>query len=295
MLKEIAIVTIIVGNLGALEEAYREYLGYEPAGRGEISAELAGLWDAPAMQGKPYLLLEPASGAPVYLRFVEDEPAEAYAPMTSWGWNATEILVSDPDAIERSMADSPFEVIGPSKDLWDAPNAPRAMQALGPGNEVLYLTRNDQLADAFGLAGQDFGVDRTFIMVVGGPSMDDLRSFYAETLGAPSDAASPFRITVISKALGLPTETTYPLTVARLAPGYLIELDEYPAAAGPRPVSVGHLPPGVAMVTFRATLEDAAALAWRSAPRPVAEFPYAGRRTGVIVGPAGEWIELVAD
>ena len=292
MLKEIAIITITMANLNGVDVAYRDYLGYQLVERAPVSAELAALWSAPAMAGQSSMLLQPADGASVYLRLVEDEPIPGYAPMTSWGWNATEILVADPDGLAESMANSPFEIIGPPKDLWTAPEAPRAFQVLGPGNEVLYLTSNPPMERVHGLT-PDYGVERVFIMIVGGPSMEALRTFYADTLGAPSEPATSWQISVIANANGLPAETTFGLTVAAIAPGYLIELDEYPPSMGMRPSKAGHLPPGVAAVGFTTEGLDSAKLDWRSAPRPMAEFPYGGRKVGVTVGPAGEWIELI--
>ena len=281
-----------MANLNGVDEAYRDYLGYELIEDAAVSAELAALWNAPAMAGQPSMILQPSGGAPVYLRFVEDEPTPDYAPMTSWGWNATEILVANPDELAERLADSPFKVIGPPKDLWNAPNAPRAFQALGPGNEVLYLTSNPRMERAFGLKA-NYGIERVFIMVVGGPSMDALRRFYASTLGAPSEPATPFQISVISNANGLDPESTFPLAVAAIAPGYLIELDEYPPTIGARSSNMGHLPSGIATVAFTAESLDPEKLEWRSAPRRIKEFPYDGRNVGVTVGPAGEWIELI--
>ena len=292
MLKEIAIITITMANLNGVDVAYRDHLGYQLVENAPVSAALASLWSAPAMAGQPSLLLAPADGAPVYLRLVEDEPVAGYAPMTSWGWNATEILVADPDGLAESLADSPFTIIGPPKDLWAAPDAPRAFQVLGPGNEVLYLTSNPQMERVFGL-GPDYGVERVFIMIVAGPSMGALRTFYADTLGAPSEPATAWQISVIANANDFAPETTFGLTVAAIAPGYLIELDEYPPSLGMRPGKAGHLPPGIAAVGFTTQGLDPAKLDWRSAPRPMAEFPYDGRTVGVTVGPAGEWIELI--
>ena len=34
-------------------------------------------------------------------------------------------------------------------------------------------------------------------------------------------------------------------------------------------------------------------LNWRSAPRSLEEFPYNGRETGILIGPAGELIEII--
>ena len=48
--------------------------------------------------------------------------------MTTHGWNATELLVKDPDPLAEKLAGSAFRMIGAPKDLWPAPDAPRAMQ-----------------------------------------------------------------------------------------------------------------------------------------------------------------------
>lgn len=287
MLKSILIVTISVLNLGGVENAYREHLDYETVDRGIVSMKLGGVWDAEAMTDRNYLLMRPESEAPVYIRFIENDEVAGYTPMATNGWNATELLVEDPDALAAKLDDSPFAIIGPPKDLWDAPNAPRALQTLGPGNEVLYLTRNGNFAT------KSF-VDRVFIMVVGGPSMDALSGFYRDKLGLEVGEAAPFPISVISNAQGRPAGTTYPLAVATVSKDFLIELDEYPADTPARPVTDRHLPPGTAMVTFEFAGElDDLDVEWRSKPRAIAAFPYDGRDVGVTIGAAGEWIELV--
>lgn len=287
MLKTILIVTISVFNLGEVEDTYREHLNYQVAERGVVSMQLAAAWDTPSMTDRGYLLMQPESNAQVFIRFVENDPVEAYAPMTTLGWNATELLVKDPDALAEQLAGTPLEIIGPPKDLWQAPNAPRAMQTLGPGNEVLYLTRNgDFTTETF--------VDRVFIMVLAGSSMAGLGDFYGGRLGLEVGEATPFPISVISKAQGRPADTLYPLAVATVSEEFLIEFDEYPSGTPARPVKPGYLPPGTAMVTFEVDGDlDDLDVEWRSAPREIEAFPYNGRDVGVTLGAAGEWIELV--
>ena len=287
MLKSILIVTISVLHLGTVENAYQEHFGYETIDRGALSMEIGSAWDTEAMIDRDYVLMRPASKAPVYIRFIENDEVAGYAPMTTNGWNATELLVTDPDALAERLADSPFDIIGPPQDLWDAPNAPRALQTHGPGDEVLYLTRNGNFAT-------ETFVDRVFIMVVGGPSMDALGGFYRDKLGLEVGAATPFRISVVSRAQGRPIETTYPLAVATVSKDFLIELDEYPADTPARPVTDRHLPPGTSMVTFEFAGElDDLDVEWRAKPRAIATFPYNHRDVGVTIGAAGEWIELV--
>ena len=294
MLKSIFIVTMIVRQLATVEPAYRDHLLYRTAERGTVSAELARAWDAPAMRGDNYLLMQPASGAEVYLRFVEDRAAkDVPPPLTTHGWAATELLTTDPDELARKLEGSPFKVIGPPKDLYDSDKAPRAMQVQGPDGETLYMTRPIPGGTRYDLGVAETFVDRTFIVVVGGPSMAELRRFYGETLGLPAGEPTPFVIGVLARANGLPPDTRFPLAVVPLSPGHLIELDEYPAATRARPRRRGALPPRMAMVSFLAEAPDKLAVKWRKPLRKIAAQPYGGRRVGVTVGPAGEWIEVV--
>ena len=286
MLKSIIIVTISVLNLASVEEAYRDHLGYTAVDQGELSAAVTEVWDAKNMTGHDYLVMQPASNEQVYLRFIKNPATEGHTAMTTHGWNATELLVRDPDALAVQLADSPFAIIGPPKDLWAAPNAPRAMQVRGPADEVLYLTHNHDFEfSAF--------VDRVFIMVLAGPSMAGLSEFYSNTAGLTVGDATPYKIGVVSHAQNLPADTAYPLAIATVSKRFLIELDEYPASAGPRPVTNGYLPPGTSMVTFEVEDLDAFDVVWRAAPKALTELPYGGRRTAVTVGPADEWIELI--
>ncbi len=286
MLKSIVIVTISVLNLGSVEDAYEAHLGYTTVDQGALTAKVAEVWDTEKMTGNQYLVMQPSNNERVYLRFIENPTTRNHTAMTTHGWNATELLVRDPDLLAKQLTGSPFTIIGPPKDLWAAPNAPRAMQVRGPADEVLYLTRNLKFEfDAF--------VDRVFIMVVAGPSMTSLSDYYSTRMGLDVGAATPFPISVVSRAQNLAADTTYPLAIATISQRFLIELDEYPPAIGSRPVSDGFLPPGTSMVTFEVENLDAFDVDWRATPATLDGLPYNGRRTAVTVGPAGEWLELI--
>ncbi|MFN2099906.1 hypothetical protein ACEWMW_07415 [Altererythrobacter sp. MF3-039] len=282
--------TIIVDDIGETARAYGEAFGYRDLERRAVSASEAETWDCPAMEGAPLLLMQPESGADFALRFVEAEPTEGYAALQTHGWNAAELLVQDPDAMAERLAASTFEVIGMPYDLGGNPNA-RAMQVQGPSGEILYLTRlKGDYAEFFGTA--NCPVDRGFIMVAGGPDHDAMKRFYAD-LGQEIVGESDFPITVLSRALGLPRETRYPLSSARLARSYSFELDGYPEQTRARPRRYGELPPGIAMVSVAVNNLDAIDLEWRSPPKPITHAPYNGRRAAVAIGAAGEWLECV--
>jgi catechol 2,3-dioxygenase-like lactoylglutathione lyase family enzyme len=295
MLKTIAIVTLVVRNLAAVEPAYREDLHYQPVERGKVGTQLARAWDAPAMAGRRYVLMQPESGAAVYLRFIQAAPGTPdVQPFRTAGWNATELLVTDPDALAAELAGSAFEVIGPPRNLTAGENAPRAMQVLGPEREPLYMTR----FIPGGGSGLDLGsatsrVDRVFITVVGGPDLDALRAFWGGVLGLPLTEFGQWPIGVLARAWGLPPDTKFGLAGAAMPRDFMVELDDYPDAVEPRRRAPGALPGGWAMVSFTAERLADLPVTWRATPRAVAARPYDGRTTAVTVGPAGEWIEVI--
>lgn len=293
MLKTILIVTIMAANLLQVEQAYRDELDYRVADRGAVSGALAASWNAAALAGREYVILQPSSLESVYLRFIEDTAGAAVEPMKTEGWNAVEILVQDPDALARALDDSElFNVVGRPRYLTEKQNI-KAMQAIGPANELVYFTNiSDPEKFSFGLQPAKSWIDRVFIMVVGARDHSALDEFYRSVLGMAVTAPRPYRIGVLSRAYGMPVETRHELSIAQLSERFLIELDHYPEAALPRETVPGSLPPGIAMVTFEVA-EWKPDLPYTATPAMQSSFPYLGRRAGVLVGAAGEYIELV--
>jgi len=295
MLKSIVMVTMLVTNLNAVEEAYDSYLGYQVVEEGQIDRSLGSVWGARGMNKHPYVIMQPKSGEEVYLRFIEDKSMTNYRPMGTHGWNSTEILVEDPDALAVQLSNSSFKIIGQPYDLYPSPDAPRAMQVLGPSNEIIYLTRIIPGGSGFNLGSAQSYVDRVFIMVVGGPSMKALQDFYSQKLNMPVTEASDWTIGVISRLNNLPEDTVYPLALVSFEQDFLIELDEYPSVVVPRKRAVNHLPSSTSVVSFLVDSLDNFDIKWRRPPQSIQNFPYNGRKVGVTIGPAGEWIELIEE
>jgi len=293
-LRRIEIATHCVPALAACVPAYQELFDYRLVDSGRLPATLAAVWATPGMAGLPYALLQPASGAEVYLRFIETGSAGGYWPPVTQGWIATEILTTDPDAVLQKLAGSTFRRIGGPADLYPSPKAARALQTAGPAGELMYFTRILPGGSRFGLHGAKSFVDRPFIMVVGGRSLADIESFYGETLGLRIWPQEPFRIGQMSHVLGMPPDTTYPMSIARI-PGrdFLLELEELPPELERRTVPEGQLPEGLAMVSFASAPLKELSLDYRAEPCVIDLPPYAGRRVAVTEGAAGEWLELI--
>jgi len=294
LLRHVAVVTHCVPELDPVVAAWTQYLGYRIADRGELGAELCAAWHAPAAAGQRYCTLVPASGQDSFIRFVETADPGGYGPPMTFGWNATELLVLDVDALARTFRGSPFTVLGGPGDLYPRPRAPRAMQVTGPSGELIYFTRILPGGSRYGLHGARSPVDRVFIVTVGGPSSERMHDFYGGTLGHRIMDRMPFINTILAHGCGVPPSTVFPTSVARI-PGrsFLVEMDQYPPGVQPRRRRDGHLPPGMSMVGFRVRRLDDVAVPLRAPPRRVEGLPYGGRRVGVIEGNAGEWLELI--
>lgn len=292
MLTAILAVTLCAPELDSVERAYVDLLDYRVAARGVVTAGLAAAWGAPLAAGARYVLLQPASGASVFLRVVESAPTAGYAVMKTHGWNSNEILVQDADAVAKRLEGSAFRMVGPPRPLSTNPEI-RAMQAIGPAGELIYLTRIPTSGTLFIKTPAQSFVDRTFIVVLGGPNMKAMQAFY-RGLGLEVTEPVPAEIQVLNDALAQPSTTSTPLALARVSSSFVIELDEYPPVTVPRPTRSGHLPPGFAMVTF--TVESLAGLhlPWVVPPGVREEAPYSGHSSALLRGAAGELIELVA-
>ena len=290
MLGPILAVTLAVPDLAVIERAYGETLGYQVVERGEISAEVSGVWNAPITAGRPYLIMQPASGADMVFRFIESPPVPGYEPLKTFGWNANELLVEDVDSMPTRLENSAFQIIAMPRNLSTTDDI-KAMQAFGPAKELTYFTTVK--STLFGLGKAESFVDRVFIVINGGKSMDSHINFYGKTLGIEVSKPQPVRMSALNAILGFDSEREHPLSTANIGGPFMIELDQYPEGTIDRPLLPGDIPPGISIVSFVVEDLDTIPVNYRSKFLKPAGRPYNGNRSGLTVGPNGEWIELI--
>ena len=290
-LKRIKMATVGVPDLTAAQAWYEHWLDYRLVERGVISRALAASWATPAMTGRPYVTLSPANGADVFVRLTEIDSVPNYKPLMSYGWNAIEITVQDADALQQRIETGATRIIGEARPL--APGSPlRAMQVLGPGGEVVYLTSHTGDRKASNHPEITTPIDRPFIMVLAGPDVTTLKRFYRDTfaLGDQGDLSLP--VGVLSDALKLPSAHKFSLSVLVMAErGNKLELDGLPSPAGPRPSRLGQLPPGVALTSFSVAKLSDIDVPYITPPQAL----YGTTRAASFIGPAGEITELIED
>lgn len=282
-------VTYAVPDLRAIEAAYVGELGYCVVSRSTVGGAQARAWNAPAVEGRPMLVLGPASTEAVHLRFIESAAARGWRALKTFGWNATEFVVQDVERLAERLAGGAFEIIGPPKGLTRFPMI-RAMQAIGPAGECCYFTEVGP-GSGLNLAAALSFVGRVFIVVAAGPDADALFAPYANFANAiDPPVATPVR--VISDAHGLPPETLHRHGLVRLPEGTMVELDSYPESARPRGTPEGELPAGMAIVSF--SVDDLGDGDFIAAPTR-SELPAFDGIAASLRGAAGELIELVAE
>ncbi len=291
MLGRISTVTINTPDLPAAAAAYQRYLGYRVVDDGALGRDTARAWGRPALAGSRSVILEPASGSDTHLRFIQGPAYVDYQPLACVGWNAAELIVVDVDALAQQIERSPFRTIGPPADLSFTDKI-RAMQVVGPAREVLYLTQIRERLAAFDTPEPASFVDRVFIVILGGASLDALQDYYHDQFGVARAAVMPSVVSVLSAQYGLPRDHRHPIAALQVAGQCYIEADQMPPQAVARPCEPGQLPPGIAMVTFEVERLPALPSVLGPAHRSPG-LPYEGRRSLACVGAAGELIELI--
>jgi catechol 2,3-dioxygenase-like lactoylglutathione lyase family enzyme len=263
-------VTLATADLDATEAAYSRHLGYRVAERGVVSESTANAWGCSGAAGSRYVIARPAIGDDFHFRFVEAAHAAGYRAFSCFGWNAAELIVRDVDAMATRLENTPFQILGPPQDL-SFTDAIRAMQVRGPAGEILYLTQFKREIPSLPAPPARCAVDRVFIVIVGGPSLDELLDFYVGEFGLAEPQRMQSRVKAMSEVFRLSPEHRYDIAALPLRSQCYIEADQMPEAARAPVLAGGQLPPGIASVAFR--LDHLPARCLR--------------------GPAGELIELV--
>ena len=284
--------TVVVPDLDSATRAYTESLGFVVQAEGVVDVDLASLWRAPRATGARLRLVGSTATRGGGVRLVERDRPVTGSPLHVPGWRALEICVSDLQAVRARLEGSPFTVLGEPASLGGG-SPIWALQATGPGREMLYLTLT--VPDTgFDLPLAEHLVDRMFVAVMSAPRVEEaadwfVRHFAAESVLPPET----YVLTAVSRDAGLPPERAYAITALALEGRSLVEIDaHFPEHLDAQPPT-DDLRSGIASITWEVDSLDAVCGLLLAEPVRRAELPYCGRRVAVAVGPAGELHELV--
>jgi hypothetical protein len=284
--------TVTVSDLDRSIGLYSEYLNYAVVETGAVSSALAQGWGAPASAGCRMAVMQPSSGAEIYLRFVEQPPVEGFRALRTYGWNAIEICVQDVMAANERMEASPFEIIGPPREIEGLP-AIHPMQVKGPDEEIVYLTQIKDDLPAFDLPRAESLIDKLFILVMGCSDLDEGLAFMEKRAGVSFGRDMEIVYTMLAKAYGSDPDALHRIATMVHDRDVFLELDQYPEAATPRPKHDGMLPPGCAVGTLWTPDIRALPGPWMTEPETRDSVIYKGRLAATLSGPDGTLIEIV--
>ena len=283
--------TLTVADPEATAARYVEWLDYSAVERGTVSDDLAASWGCPASADRAFVVCRPASGADVFLRFVQGSTPRDYAPLRSFGWAAIEICTRDTHTVNARMERSPFQIIGPPKELDGLP-AIFPMQVKGPDQEIVYLTQIRDNLPAYDLPRAASLIDKLFIIVLACSDLQASLDWFETELKLSAGRSMDLIYTMINAAFDLPADTKHTLATMVHGRDCFLELDQYPEATTPRPTEPGALPPGVAITSFRHPDFDALS-GWITPPAVRHGAVYGGKRSGTLRAPDGTLVEVV--
>jgi catechol 2,3-dioxygenase-like lactoylglutathione lyase family enzyme len=284
--------TLAVADLDRSVSLYRDWLDYSLEAEGPLPADLAGSWDAPGAAGARHAVLRPASGADVFLRLVQQEPHPAYRPLNTYGWAAIEICATDVLEVDERMKRSPFEIIGPPREI-EGLDAIYPMQVKGPDGEIVYLTQIRSDLPAYDLPRAESLIDRLFILVMACSDMHASLKWFEEHVGFTTGRVMDIEYHMLADAFGTPRDALHTISTAVHERDVFLELDQYPDAAAPRPRHPGWLPPGCAIGSFIHPDFDRVTGDWVTPPAIREGAPYTGRRAGTLRAPDGTLVEII--
>ena len=248
-LGKIAAVTISTSDLNKIVEVYQEFLRYRVTKSGQITAKESSAWGTENLTNADYVVMQPEKSDDFSFRFIHQPDQSNYIAFKSVGWNAAELIVEDVDGLAVQLENSPFKIIGAPADLSFTKDI-RAMQVMGPANEILYLTQFKNKVPEFDSPKPRCSVDQTFIVVLAGKSLDEMQGYFQANFKLPKATVIESRIRSISRVFNFPADTKYKAAALALRDQSMIELDELPKEGNNRLSLDGYLPAGIAMVSF---------------------------------------------
>lgn len=289
--------TLSVADLNRSIDTYCEWLDYSVEEMGELESSLANSWGCPGAAGRRYAILRPASGRDIFIRFVENKIHPDYVALRTYGWAAIEICVQDVLKANERMEKSPFEIIGPPKELDGLP-AIYPMQVKGPDEEIVYLTQIREDLPAFDLPRAEALIDRLFILVMACSDMKASLNWLVDHVDfAIGRDHMEIVYTMLANAFGLPHEDQHVISTMVHEKDVFLELDQMPSQATTRPGYDGELPQGIAIGSFIHPDFDALDAKckdlWVREPAVHTSPVYGGKRAGTVRALDGTLVEMI--
>jgi len=288
--------TLTVSDIERSKALYCNWLDYNCVEDGIISHDIAKSWGTPRTAGQAFAVLQPASKAEVYIRLIEQPEMPGYKALRTYGWAAIEICNQDTLGVNERMQRSPFEIIGPPRELDGMP-AIFPMQVKGPDEEIVYLTEiRDDLAD-YDLPRAGSLIDKLFILIIACSDMEASGKWLEKHLLIEKGRSMEIIYSMINKAFDLPSDTKHGLATLKHERDVFLEIDDYPEGTTARRAHKDMLPPCAAIGSFIHPEFDKLLKVnkdnWITPPVKRDGVIYKNKRAGTLRAPDGTLIEMI--
>jgi catechol 2,3-dioxygenase-like lactoylglutathione lyase family enzyme len=296
-LKLLRAATLSVADLDRSIANYCQWLDYSVEEQNVLTVEMATSWGAEESAGNRCAVLRPASGVNIFIRLIENRTHPDYVALRTYGWAAIEICVTDVLAVNERMLKSPFEIIGPPRELDGLP-AIYPMQVKGPDQEIVYLTQIREDTPPFDLPRAEALIDRLFILVMACSDMKASQEWFDQHIDFKTGREHMEIVyTMLAGAFGLPVEDPHVISTLVHGKDVFLELDQMPPQATPRPGFDGELPQGIAIGTFWVPnfdeINTRCSELWVTPPAIYDSCVYGGKRAATLRAPDGTLVEIV--
>lgn len=303
MISRVLAETLVVRELDAAAAAWREELGWETLAEGPVEEPLRELWMTDRGLHPRFALLRSPGSARGFVRLVEGPEDDRSPSFHRAGLFNAELLCADVDRLyarlEGSQTFRPVSGLN-TYDLGATGGAvSRSFATRGPGGAGVLFTTYLAVPPPRTLPRCDHLVGPMFNSALATESAEAMAAFFEGTLGMARRFEGRLAQASINRILGLPEDWGFHMVVYKGEGDGLVEVDLHEHPLPPAPGVEAALPPGNAFLTLEtpdldAVLERAAARGFATSPvRAVAALPYAGRRAGLVRGPARERFELI--
>jgi len=284
--------SLCVSDLNQSIALYRDYLDYQLVERHTLTQLQAESWNAPQSAGTEVCVLQPRSGADIFLRLIEQPSVADYQALRTFGWAAIEICVQDVLAVNERIQSSPFEVVGPPRKI-EGLDAIHPMQVKGYDEEIVYLTQINSDLPTFALPRAQTPIDHLFILVLGCSDRQATQQWFIDHIGLQMGREMDIVYTMLAHAFETPVDQLYTISTLVHERDVFLELDQYPDAATNRPKHAGMLPPGPCIATLKVPDLSQITAEWIKPPQKTQGSIYQGKRSGTVLTPDHSLLELV--
>jgi hypothetical protein len=282
--------TLLCTDIDKVSKTYQSGLGYSLVSKALVADAQIACWDTPKLHQANMQVLASSDGQ-AWLRLIEDKDSQQHLPLKTHGWMALETNVADVDVIRNEIDTNLFTIIGEPAYL-QVSDAIKAMQVIGPANEVTYLTHIERPVPPFELPVTKARTSGLFIPVLCTPDRDASLAFYQSINQAQEGLKFDTKITILNNAWNKDIEHQYQVATLQLDGKCLFEIDQVPQAQAIIN-NTGSLPSGIAMVTCFVKNIEAIAASFDMSVTETNNAYYPGSKILLLKGAAGEMIELV--